>query len=405
MDVLIIANYVNLPVERGNCRFVYLQKLLNDNNLDTHILTSTFCHIDKKQRDYKKLTKKFDKIHFAYEYGYKKNISISRIISHKKFAKSVKNYLKNMKEKPKVIYCAIPSIDVVIEVIKFSQRNNIDFVLDIQDLWPESFKMVLNIPIVSDIIFYPMLRKTKFIYKNSDNIVAVSNTFLNHAKKYNRYVKKSEIAYLGIDLIKSDNIEKNVVSEFDNKNEKIKLVYIGTLGTSYDIKTVIDALVLLPLNLKEKIDFIVIGDGPLKKEFEDYAKMKNINGIFLGRLDYEKMYSILLTCDIAVNPIVGKSVASIINKVCDYSSAALPVINTQNCNEYRLLLEKFNAGINCENGNAFDVSKALRYLIENKEERIKMGKNNRKIAEELFDRNKNYMNICNMIKKIIAERK
>lgn len=38
----------------------------------------------------------------------------------------------------------------------------------------------------------------------------------------------------------------------------------------------------------QNIKFIVMGDGPLKSEFEDYAREKNVNAEFLGRLEYEK---------------------------------------------------------------------------------------------------------------------
>ena len=97
----------------------------------------------------------------------------------------------------------------------------------------------------------------------------------------------------------------------------------------------------------QNIKFIVMGDGPLKSEFEDYAREKNVNAEFLGRLEYEKMTGILCACDIAVNPIKAKSAGSIINKVADYAAAGLPVINTQECEEYRNLVENYKIGFNC----------------------------------------------------------
>lgn len=73
------------------------------------------------------------------------------------------------------------------------------------------------------------------------------------------------------------------------------------------------------------------------------------------------MTGILCACDIAVNPIKAKSAGSIINKVADYAAAGLPVINTQECEEYRNLVENYKIGFNCENNNANDLAEKLRY--------------------------------------------
>lgn len=50
--------------------------------------------------------------------------------------------------------------------------------------------MVLNIPIISDIIFYPMNKKANFVYKNADEIIGVSETYVNRALKVNKKLKK-----------------------------------------------------------------------------------------------------------------------------------------------------------------------------------------------------------------------
>ena len=49
MKVLIIANYINLPNEIGNCRFMYIANLLSKNN-SVEIITSAFSHINKSKR-------------------------------------------------------------------------------------------------------------------------------------------------------------------------------------------------------------------------------------------------------------------------------------------------------------------------------------------------------------------
>lgn len=58
------------------------------------------------------------------------------------------------------------------------QKNKIPLIIDIQDLWPEAFKMAFNIPIISDILFAPMMRQANNIYSRADVIMAVSDTYV-----------------------------------------------------------------------------------------------------------------------------------------------------------------------------------------------------------------------------------
>jgi len=182
------------------------------------------------------------------------------------------------------------------------------------------------------------------------------------------------------------------------------LIYVGTLGHSYDLKCAIDAYEIVKQNKKiNNIKFLVLGDGPLKEEFEAYAFKKNLDVEFIGRLGYEEMVSYLKAAHIALNPINGKSVASIINKHADYAAAGLPVISTQDSDEYKNLLQKYNAGFNCAVGDSEQMSQYIIYLLSNLEIRDKMAQNSRKMGEELFNRDTSYIKIKDLIDTMIKE--
>ena len=114
-------------------------------------------------------------------------------------------------------------------------------------------------------------------------------------------------------------------------------------------------------------------------------------------LSYPLMVSVLCNADIVVNPIKKKSAGTIINKHADYAASGLPVINTQECEEYRSLVTEWNMGINCECENAKDVSKQLDFLVENKTIREFMGANAKRCSSEMFDREKTYKKIVEAI--------
>ena len=183
----------------------------------------------------------------------------------------------------------------------------------------------------------------------------------------------------------------------DKPEDEVWLAYIGTLGHSYDLISVFDALKILKDKGIKNIKFIVMGDGPLKSKFEEYAKEKGTYVEFTGRLSYEKMVGILTVCDMAINPIKKGSAGSIINKVCDYAAAGLPVINTQECEEYKKLLIDYNAGLNCVCEDSVDISKKICDLYKDPAFRRDLGVNNRRLAEDKFDRRKSYDIIINKL--------
>ena len=189
MKIMIIANFVTLTWEKGNSRFMYLANELSKNsNLEVEIVTSNFNHGTKQKKyiDQKEINKLNYKFTFLDEPGYNKNVSLRRFYSHWRLSKNLKKYLKNLQEKPDIIYCAVPSLDFAKEVAKYAKKNYIRFIIDIQDLWPEAFKMVFKIPLLSNAIFYPMKRQANYIYKCADDIIAVSDTYRDREASVNK---------------------------------------------------------------------------------------------------------------------------------------------------------------------------------------------------------------------------
>lgn len=392
MDILIVSQYLRDidNFEGNNSRFVYLAKLLAQNgNNQVEIVTSDFNHATKK--NFQSVGKLQNvAVTAVHEPGYPKNVCLKRFSSHKKLASNIKNYLTNRK-KPDICYCAVPSLSVADVVSKYCKKNNIKFIVDVQDLWPEAFRMFFHVPIISNIIFAPMKKQAERIYRSADHIVAVSKTYADRAVAVNKKCKLPTVVYLGSDR---ENFNKN----FDGKckkNEEILIAYVGSMSASYDLTSIIDAMV----KIKDRhVKLLAMGDGALKETFASYSKERGINAEFTGKLPYPQMIEHLKQCDIAVNPIHKGSAGSIINKVGDYAMAGLPVINTQECVEYRDLLSQYKAGINCECENVGDIVNALKLLIGDAELRATMGRNSLKLGIERFDRAISYNEILELFK-------
>lgn len=390
MDIVIISEFTSTFSATDNDRFLYLaNKLSIDHKVE--ILTSDFCHEKKQHRNQPETEWPFD-ITFLHEGGYSRNVCLKRFYSHFRWGINVIKYLKNRK-KPAVVYCAVPSLSGPNRVAKYCEKNGIRFIIDVQDLWPEAYKMVLHIPVVSDILFAPFTWLANGIYKRADEIVAVSETYANRALEKNTKSNSAHAVFLGTDL---NTFDLNVCEgkKIEKPADEIWLGYCGTLGSSYDLITVFKAMELL----KEKTPkFIVMGDGPRLEEFKEYAQQRNLPVCFVGRLPYNEMCALLSECDIVVNPITGGASGSIINKHADYAASGKPVINTQESVEYRKLVSDYQMGINCDNGNAKQIAEAIVYLLEHPKVSHLMSISARKCAEEKFDRQYTYKEIVNLV--------
>jgi hypothetical protein len=149
--VLIIAHFSDAGEVEANGRFSYIAENLAK-LYDVELVSSDFSHARKQYR-IKTQTKCPYKVTLLHEPAYRKNVSPGRLISHRKFAKNLKEYL-NESSVPDLIYCAVPSLDVGDVARKYALSKNIPFIIDIQDIWPEAFKLVFNIPLISDVIFF-----------------------------------------------------------------------------------------------------------------------------------------------------------------------------------------------------------------------------------------------------------
>ena len=391
-DIVIICHFSRDFSQTDNGRFMYLCKELSKDN-QVEIITSDYAHMTKKHKEPLVHNWPFT-ITFLHEPGYRKNISLQRFTSHKSWGREVGKYLYRRK-KPDVIYCAVPSLTAPYEAAKYCQKNGVRFIIDIQDLWPEAFQVVFKIPVISSAVFAPFRHRADEIYKRADVVCGVSETYVDRALQVNRKVKRGRVVFLGTNLQTFDANAAN--NHVEKPKDELWLGYCGSLNTSYDLTVVFDALLILKLRNKIVPKFIIMGTGEKMGAFRDYAAQLGLNCLFTGQLPYDQMCGRLSACDIAVNPIAHNASQSIINKHGDYASAGLPILNTQESAEYRRLVDEYQMGFNCENGNPEDLADKLERLVNDEALRNRMSKCARICAEERFDRRHTYQKLVKTV--------
>lgn len=403
--IAVITMGVRLNGEKGYTRFRYICEFLADAGYQVDLITTTFQHWEKAQRDVEKI--KADSyrfgIKFIYEPGYRKNVDLRRIRSHRIAAKNLTALLEREGDYD-LLYAEIPPNDVALAAAEFAQRRGIPFVADVNDLWPEAMRMVLDIPVFSDILFYPLKRDAEKVYRLVSGVIGTSDEYRDRPFRNQDRPVPRETVYVGNELSVFDAGAEENMGSIRKENGEFWVTYAGTIGTSYDIRTMILSAEELAGRGRTNIKFKILGDGPMKKELEDLAVSRNISNVeFLGYAPYDKMAAYLKTSDILVNSFVRKAPQSIVTKIGDYLAAGRAMINTCMSPEFRSKVENDGFGVNIIPEDAEILADAVESLYQDEALRLEMGRRARQIAEEQFDRPQSYRRIEKLIRGLIEQ--
>lgn len=403
-NVLMLSRASYIPGEGGYKRELFLFDLMKKEGYDVTFVTSDFNHYAKQVRDIDNFYKEYPEyknIKFVHVPPYKKNISLKRLYSEKVWAKEVVKWIQNHILEFDVIYGVMPDIDANLNIRKLCDKYNKKFIIDIRDLRPEAYRIIIKNDLLYRMLTYVIKLRADKAYACADELVAVSQEYLDRGLQTNKRTKHPLVVYLGATFDRFfSGVEKYSKSIIKPK-EEYWVVYAGTLGSSYDLITIIEAARRISVKRKDKIRFKILGQGPDEEALKSYVMKNDISNIdFLGFQPYEKMAAFLCKSDFAVNAVKKNAAQSIINKVADYFAAGIPLLNGCSCKEQMDMVENYKVGLNYEPENPDDLVEKIETLIENPEMCKKFGTNARKLALDKFDRQKTYLDILRLIDNV-----
>lgn len=400
--VVLVNRAVYLPGEGGYKRTMYLFDMMRRNGYHPILLTSDFNHYKKQARntttffeqhkDYK------DSVVFVHTPVYSKNISLKRYLAEKEWTKNVKTWFVNHSNEVGAVMLSMPDMNTILAIKEICKNNNIEMIIDVRDLRPEAFRVIVKNEALYKILLNPMKRKADRAYASADKLFAVSNEYLERGSEANKKAKLKKAVYIGAVINMFDAGVSEFASGIDKNSDEIWLTYAGTLGESYDLYTCIDALEIIQKEEKYNVRFMILGQGPEAEKLKQYVESNGISNVtFVGFVEYKKMAAYLSKSDITINAIKKRGSQSIINKVADYFAAGIPMLNGCVCKEQQDMVDKYSVGLNYEPENVESLVSALNKLLDNPALCHTYGKNARRLAEEKFDREHSYFDIINGI--------
>lgn len=347
---------------------VRTEKFVNDyvkKGYDVIYVTSDFDHMTKKRYCFNEY-KNSKQLHVI---SYKKNLSISRILSHLMF--SYKTFYMLLACKPELVYVEVPNNSLVKGSAKYKKINNAEIIVDVFDMWPESMPVKTKNMIVNwgfDIWRNFRNKNLKF----ADQIWIECDYYreLLSAQKINLPM---ETKYL-----KLKNAETSI--EMKVSEEEIDLCYLGSINNIIDISLIEKIVSEFAKNKRTRIH--IIGDGERKDEFLDILKKNSIEIIDHGKVyEIDKLQEIFDQCWFGINVLREDLAIGITMKSISYFRGGLPIINTVQGDTSRFV-EECNIGINVDRHDV--KSCVLRILNITKDDLACMKNNTRNLFEQKF---------------------
>ena len=347
------------------------------------VLTTDFCH---RKKQYYEAWETEDKQQVCMHVpAYKKNLSIARLWSHLVFAWRVMSYLKALNRKPDAVYCTMPTSSSAYVCAKYCKKHGVKLVIDVIDLWPDSLLPLMKGKQLIKTMLYPWTHLTLYAYRHADVIMGESVKYAQEAKKYNQKAEMLPV-YLGIDMsiVNKVKAEKPVVLE--KSDDEIWIAYAGSLGTSYDFLTLLDAVKSIHRKYRYKLWFV--GDGIRHKEIADYITANELNAEITGFVCYEQLLGYLCYCDIAVNIFRDNTKVVYSYKFNDYVATNCFVLNSLE-GETADMVDEYRIGRNF-NFSDKPLSKVLADTFEHWDEYVTWKGNQQKLIDDKLDKAKIY---------------
>ena len=212
--------------------------------------------------------------------------------------------------------------------------------------------------------------------------------------------EKLDVIPNGMEL-KELNIHKDELDRVRNRYalNKITVMFAGHIVQRKGVHYLVKAAKILHDNMD--VLFLIVGNQNINKEFtmqiKEYVRRHGLTNVHLaGFIPYEDLRVLYSACDIFVLPSFEEGDPMALKEAL---ASGKPLIGTKVGGVPIQIKDGWN-GFIIEPGNEKQLVEKISYLIDNEEERMRMGKNSRRLAEKEFSWEKiveKYLNVYEQV--------
>jgi glycosyltransferase involved in cell wall biosynthesis len=349
---------------------------------------------------------------------YAQNISLARLRSHADFGRTFERLANEsvssrQLERPDIILASLPPLEGPEAAARLARRLDATLIVDLMDLWPETFERLLPGPAfvrrpLAKLLFGGMHRRRADLLASADGIASATHTYADAVLSGTAAERPRHVCYVGaykeefpppprlIDPVPPAGGPVAPAATF----EPIRCIYSGSLGTDRDLQTLVAAARALSAAGTRAV-LHVAGTGPLEPMLRSAAASLrgscelHMHGL-LPRADYVKLMS---ECDAGLVLVKPESLVAVPYKACDYAAAGLALVNSLP-GELAGLIESYEAGVPYAAGDGQSLARAIAGLATDRQRLLVMRHAARRLAAVEFDRERTYARFADWIETL-----
>jgi glycosyltransferase involved in cell wall biosynthesis len=344
---------------------------------------------------------------------YSRNVSLARLGSHRDFGRTFERLASEsiaagQLERPDVILASLPPLEGPEASMRIARRLDAALVVDLMDVWPETFARLLPGPPwlrerLAPILLGRMFARRRTLLAGVDAVSSCAHAFLDrlageipagvprHVCHHGAWLPEFPGPPRCIDEVPREaaNTAGAAAAPAAGGPLPLACVYAGSLEAGQDLDTLIAAMRLLSA-LGVAVTIHVAGSGRLQPQFEAAAASGGTCRLeFHGLLDRGGYVKLLSQCEVGLVCVKPESLVAMPYKACDYAAAGLAIVNSLP-GELATLIEDHRAGLPYTAGDAQSLAKAIGTLAVDRRALLAMRQAARRLAEAEFDREKTF---------------
>lgn len=359
-----------------NMRTYKLAYYFTQMGYNAYIISSSFVHnrnIDLINSNKHIEEKEYDGVKFIHikTCPYSSN-KLKRVYSIYQFSKRLLQY-KNALPKPDIIIhsCCIP-FDYLI--YKCAKNLKAKYVLEIVDLWPESF-VAFGLMKKNNPLLKLMYQVEKYLYTKADNVVFSMEGGIDYLKEKKWDLENGgsidlgKVYYLnnGVDI---DDFDENLVNykieDRDLENDDVKkVIYLGSIRRANNLMQLIKAASYFKND--SSVKFLIYGDGEDREVLVKYCSDHGLTNICFKQKWIEPKYvPFVLSCsyinivNYMPNAVVRYGGSQ--NKLFQALASGRPICS--NVGMGYSIITKYNVGCDVNFKNSYSYYKAIKMLLD-----------------------------------------
>jgi len=337
VNIWIFNHYATAPSQVGGTRHYDLASQLVQRGHQVTIFASSFNHFSRKEtQEYANGTyfkeEKLAKINYLWIKTSPYNNTLSRLRNILDYTFNAFRAARNKmtREKPDIIIGSSVHPLAAYLGYRLAKKTQKPFYFEERDLWPQTFvdfgKLSKHNPLA--LILYSL---EKFLYNKATRIIVLFEKATSYVAS--RGINPEKIIFLpnGVNLqafrqneTKQDEAIWQLMQPY-----KYKVVYTGSHGIANHLEPLIETAHIIQQQMPD-IQFILVGDGPKKKELQRRAAEYQLTNItFADPVPKEKIPYLLSLADLSFismqkSPLYKWGFS--MNKIYDYMAAGLPLM-------------------------------------------------------------------------------